>query len=82
MPQSNPWKLDLVKVIVLNLFIDVELIEVLARNYKKETRTVKGIDINPILVITRSCIEECFGLNRQALTKIDMEGYQVDYERM
>lgn len=65
-----------------NVFIDVKNIKVLAHNYKKETRTVKGIDINPILVITRSCIGECFGLNRKAITKIDREGYLVDYERM
>lgn len=43
-PRSNPWNLDLVKVIVPNVFIDVELIKVLAHNYKKETRTVRGID--------------------------------------
>lgn len=42
MPLSNPWKLELAKVIVPNVFIDVELIEVLTRNYKKKKPKQSG----------------------------------------
>ena len=39
-PVLNPWTLDLAKLIVPNVFIDVEFIKVLAQYYHLATRTI------------------------------------------
>ena len=61
--------------------MDLELINILVECYEPTTRTIKKLDGIPILVITRSYIEQCFRLSTQALTKIDKAQFKVDYEK-
>ena len=69
---SNPWTLDLAKLIVPNVFIDVEFIRVLAQSYHPATRSMRFPDGSPLVVLTKAAIIECFDLNKQALSKIDL----------
>lgn len=69
-PVSNPWTLDLAKLIIPNVFVDVELIQVLVENYHPVIRIVRMLIGNPLLVITRLTIVDYFMLNKQAITKI------------
>ena len=62
-PKNNPWRFDLEKVVVPNVFVDVELINVLAKHYEPSTRTVRKLDGMPLLVITKSYVEQCFRLS-------------------
>lgn len=75
-PVSNPWTLDLGKLIVQNVFVDVELIQTLVENYHSVTRIVRMPSEDPLLVVTRSAIIDCFMLNIHAITKIDFPKFE------
>lgn len=69
---SNAWMLDIARLIVPNVFFDVEFIRLLAKNYHSATKTVRFSNDTVLVEVTRKAIIECFGLNKQALTKMDL----------
>lgn len=69
------------KLIVPDVFVDVELIQTLTKNYHPVTKT-RMASGDPLLVVTRSTIIDCFMLKRQAITKIDFLKFEQDYNRL
>lgn len=49
----NSSTLDLDKLIVLNVFIDVEFIKVLAQYYHPATGTIRMLDGSPLVALTK-----------------------------
>ena len=64
--------LDIARLIVPNVFVDVEFIRLLAKHNHLATKTVRFPNGAILVEVTRKAIIECFGLNKQALTKINL----------
>lgn len=45
---------------VPNVFVDIELIDIIENDYELTTRIIRKMDGMSFLVIEKSCIEECF----------------------
>ena len=81
-PINYPWRLDLGKIVIPNVFVDIELINLLDKHYEPTIKIVRKLDGMPLLVITKSCVEQYFRLSTQALTKIDIEHSKNEYQKI
>lgn len=72
-PTSNPWFIDVGRLVVPNVFLEVDIIRVLAKIFEPVTKTIKRLD-GPVLVdIKPLVIVEYYDLNRKALATIDLD---------
>lgn len=62
-PFNNLWRLNLGRLVVANVFMNVELMKALANNYDPKTRTIYNYMCEPILAITKEVIDTVFELD-------------------
>lgn len=62
-PVSNPWRLNIGRLVVPNVFISLELIKALASKYDPKTKTIYDKDNNPLVPIRKDFIETIFNLD-------------------
>lgn len=72
-PISNLWKKNLGKLVVLNVFVDVELMKALVDCHDPRTKTICDYQGNPLVVINKQTIDMVFDLDWEVEEKIDMQ---------
>lgn len=60
------------KLIVPNVFINIELIKALAHHYHAPTKTVRLPNGGCLVDVMRDAIIKCFNLNKQAITEVNL----------
>jgi len=72
----------LVKLIVSNVFIDVDLIKALAHSYHAPTKTVRLPNGECLVDISRDAIIKCFNLNKQVVTEVNLVKLEQEYKSL
>lgn len=70
-PVSNPWNLNLGKLVVPNVFVEPLLIRELTKNYHLRSMIVRTVTGHILLDISIDAIAECFDLDKTTLTKVN-----------
>lgn len=78
-PVNNLWRLNLGKLAVDNVFVNVELMKSLANNYDPKTRTIYDYMGKPILSITKEIIDVVFDLDWRFKEQIDTKKLAREY---
>lgn len=61
-PICNRWKLNLGKLVVPNIYVNVDLLKLLAQNYDSKKRAICDRNGKPCFFISREAISEVFNL--------------------
>lgn len=82
-PIGNPWNCDLGKLIVPNVYIDVDLLKEIVANYDPVTRTIKTYDGKEMVKITKEELGLVFKLTRWSdkMHKINEETLKQEYDK-
>lgn len=72
-PISNPWKHNLEKLIVLDLFVDVDLMKEFIKAYNPVTRGFHRYDGSILCTLDKNSFIEAFGLEGQMSVNIDLK---------
>lgn len=78
-PVSNPWRLNLGKLVVPNVFVEPMLIRELAKNYHHQSMTVKTTTDHDLVDVSKEVAIECFDLDRSALRRINKDRFKKEY---
>lgn len=78
-PINTLWRLKLGKLVVANVFVNVELMKALARNYNPKTIIIYNYMGKPILSITREVIDTVFELDQGFEEPIDLKKLTSEY---
>lgn len=70
-PVSNIWNFNLGRLVVPNIYVNIELITTIAKNYKPNTREIVANEGDRLTKITRDVINEVFMLNPNMNWAID-----------
>lgn len=81
-PISNPWTLEMGKLMVPNVFFDIEIIWALSSRYHAPSKAIRLLDGQCLVDICREAIIRCFDLNKQAVTEIDLGRLKQEYKRL
>lgn len=81
-PASNPWTLDLAKLIVPNVFIDIELIKDLSNSYHAPTKTARLPNGGCLFDVSRDAIIKCFILNKKVVVEVNLVKLEQEYKRL
>lgn len=76
---SNPWILNLGKLVVPNVFVEPMLIRELAIAYDSSRWSVRTPEGYVLLDISHRAIIECFGLDGSALKGINIGNMKREY---
>lgn len=76
---SNPWRLNLGKLVVPNIFVEPMLIRELAKNYHLQSMIVKTAIGHVLVDVSKEAIIECFDLDRSALRRINKDRLKKEY---
>lgn len=72
-PINNPWRLNIGRLEVPNVFISPELIKYLVDRYNHETKTIYDKDNKSLVTIRKDFIEIVFNLDIRNEAQIDVE---------
>lgn len=78
-PISNLWKRNLGKLVVPNVFVDVELMKALVDSYDPKTKTIYDYRGNPMVAINKQTIDMVFDLDWDVEEKIDMHKLSQEF---
>lgn len=79
---SNSWTLDFAKLIVPNVFIEIEIIKSLSHSYHAPTKIVRLPNGECLVDVTRDAIIKCFKLNKQVVTEVNLVKLEQEYKRL
>lgn len=81
-PTNNVQELDVEKLVVLGVFMDIDLLTQIAKNYDPITRIVRNISGGPLVEITANEVKRVFRLNEASsyLEPIDFEMLRKVYD--
>ena len=69
----NPWDKNLGKLLVPEVFMDVDLVKALVKAYEPTTRTFYNVDRSILCYLDKIAVVEAFGLDGPMSKKIDVE---------
>lgn len=69
-PVSNPWNLNFGKLVMPNVFVNIELIRALEKNYNPKTRVIHWHNGSQFMIITRDYIFMVFQLDASLEMKL------------
>lgn len=78
-PISNLWKRNLGKLVVPNVFVDVELMKALVNCYNPRTKTICDYRGNTLVVINKQTIDMVFDLDWEVEESIDMKKLSQEF---
>lgn len=78
-PVNNLWGLNLGKLAVANVFVNVELMKSLANNYDPRTKTIYDYTRESILSVTREIIDTVFNLDWGFKEQVDTNKLAQEY---
>lgn len=81
-PLCNRWKYDMEKLVVPNVFPDIDLLRVVASRYDPDSWTVRDSDGEVMLTINKEEFQQVFDLSdpSTSMTPIDAEAFKAEYE--
>lgn len=72
-PVSNPWTSGLEKLIVSDVFLDVDLLVELANNYDPLSKTIRKVDGLALVTLDRNSFMKAFRIFFPMATKINLQ---------
>lgn len=60
-PMCNPWKLNLGKIVVPNVFVNMDLFKLLAKHYNPNLKAICNLQGKPFVYLSKAALEEVFG---------------------
>lgn len=81
-PILNPWNMNLAKLVMPNVFVNVELIKKLARNYNPKMRAIYSHDGSQLIIITHDYICMVFQLETSLKKKMMIRDFLEEYKTM
>lgn len=78
-PICNVWALGMAKIIVPNVFLDVDLIIELARLYDPISNTIRKSDQSALVTLDRGSFMKAFDLYSSSSIEIDLKGEREKY---
>ena len=83
-PFSNGWRYDMGKLVVPNVFLDVDLLLAVAARYDPVTRVIRDNDGEVLLNVNADVIRRVFDLseNGSLLVQIDLEEMKQEYAKI
>jgi len=79
---SNPWHLNLGKLVVLDVFVNVELLKLLAKHYNPSLKAICNPQGEPVIHLSKNAICEVFDLDDLRTVPIVYEDLDKEYWRM
>lgn len=76
---SNPWRLNIGRLVVPNVFISLELIKSLTNRYDPKTKIIYNKDNKPLVPIRKDFIETIFNLDFRNEAQIDVVKLKQEY---
>ena len=70
---SNPWEKNLGRLLVLEVFVDVDLVKALIKSYNPSIKTFYNEDRSILCCLDKNVVVEAFGLGGTMLKKVDVE---------
>jgi hypothetical protein len=80
-PICNPWDLNMAKLIVPDIYVDIGLIRELAKNYCPVARVIRKKNKETLVSIDRRSVAEVFGITGALCTDIDLTKIKADYAK-
>lgn len=81
-PISNPWTTGLGKLVVPNVFVNIQLMKTLARAYNTMKRCIQLPNGNAFIHLSVASIHEFFGLSFESDVPLSFEKLQEEYMKM
>lgn len=81
-PICNPWVYNIGKLVVPNIFVSVNFMIMLAKNYDPNTKTIYDAVGKPLVPITRDFISRVFDLDLTLDQPIDVTLLGNEYSRL
>lgn len=83
-PFSNGWMYDMGKLVILNVFPDIDLLRAVATRYDPVTRVIRDNDGRALLSINREEFWQVFDLSEPSmfLVPIDLEEMKREYGKL
>lgn len=78
---SNPWVVDLAKLVVPNVFVEPKLIRFLSTYYHPNSMIVETTEWKILVDISQNFIISYFDLNRNAFKEINLTKFEDEYDR-
>lgn len=77
---SNPCRFDMAKLIVPDVFVEVDLIRAMATMYDSASRKIRTVEGTILVDIIPMEIVNFLGLTRQAVVDIDTKKFEQEYQ--
>lgn len=81
-PVCNPWRLNLGRLAVPNVFINIELVKALASQYNSKKRTIQSPNGADMLVISQDLISNVFQLEGPMNFPFTIRDFLTEYHCM
>lgn len=81
-PICNPWRMNLGKIVVPNVFLDVDLVKLLAEHYNSDLKPICDPQGKPFVHLSKNAIEEIFGFEDICDHPIVYEDLKNEYWRL
>lgn len=81
-PICNPWRMNLGKIAIPNVFMDVELVKFLAKHYNSNLKAICDPQGKPFVQLSRIAIEEVFSFKDICDHPILYEELRSEYWRL
>lgn len=82
MPISNPWSSGLGKLMVPNVFVNIDLLKLMVKNYDAAKRCILLLDGTGFISFTVAMIQEVFGLDFEVEVPLSFNDLEEENRKM